>query len=115
MSQGLCTSCGAAVNLTAGQTETKCQYCESIVMPQQAEAQFTQFSEVKKNKFGGALLLAEMAREAGNYKEALIYYNKVIEQQLDFPEAWLNKGLCLVRALLEPEDHEFTEFNKSWK
>jgi LSD1 subclass zinc finger protein len=56
MSQGLCPSCGAAVNLTAGQTETKCQYCETVVTVQQAEAQL---SEVKNSKSGGTLLLAE--------------------------------------------------------
>ena len=121
MSQGLCPSCGAAVNLTAGQTETKCQYCENIVLPQQAEAQFTLFSEIKKNKFGGVLILAEMAQEVGKHSTALKYYNKIVEQQIDFSEVWLNRGICLVCALdtdwLNSEDADapiIRKVNSSW-
>lgn len=83
------------MNLTAGQSETKCQYCDNAVTLQQAEAQFT---EVKNSKFGGTLLIAETAQEGGSYTEALSYYNKVIEQQPDFADAWLNKGICMVRT-----------------
>jgi hypothetical protein len=38
MSQGLCPSCGAAVTLTAGQTDTKCQFCDGVVTLQQPKA-----------------------------------------------------------------------------
>ena len=95
MSQGLCPSCGAAVNLTAGQTETKCQYCDTPVTLQQAEAQF---NEVKSSKMGGTLLIAQTAQEGENYDEAIAYYNKIIEQQPDFADAWLNKGICMVNT-----------------
>ncbi len=121
MSQGLCTSCGAIVNLAAGQEEISCAYCGTLVKRPEAEAQFAQFSEIKKNKFGGALLLAEIANEAGDDQKALKYYNKVVEQQMDFSEAWLNRGICLVRALyaewMNAEDVEkltVKKLNKSW-
>ncbi len=111
MSQGLCPSCGAAVNLTAGQTETKCQYCDTTVTVQQAEAQF---EEVKTSRVGGTLLIAQTAQEGGSYSEALNYYNKVIEQQPDFAEAWLNKGICMVRTS-KIGDLRIPEAISSWK
>ena len=111
MSQGLCPSCGAAVNLTAGQDEAKCQYCETVVTLQQAEAQF---NEVKTSKFGGTLLIAETAQEGGSYSEALNYYNKVIEQEPTFADAWLKKGICMVRTS-KIGDLKIPEAISSWK
>src|ERR1035437_497621 len=93
MSEGLCTSCGAAVNLAAGQDEIKCTYCGTLVKRPEAEAQF---AEVKNCKFGGILLIAETSREGGSYEEAIAYYNKVIEQDPTFADAWLNKGICML-------------------
>jgi ribosomal protein L7/L12 len=101
MSQGLCPSCGAAVNLTAGQTETKCQYCENVVTFQQAEERFT---EVKNSKVGGKLVLAEISLKSGDYEKALGFYDKVIEQDEKAVEAWLGRGICLVHNLFELSD-----------
>ena len=66
------------MNLTAGKTETTCQYCDSIVTLQQAEATF---AEVRNSKVGGTLLIAQTSQEGGNFDEAIAYYNKIIEQQ----------------------------------
>lgn len=41
MSQGLCISCGAAMNLAAGHDEINCTYCGTLVTRPQAEAQFS--------------------------------------------------------------------------
>ena len=111
MSQGLCPSCGAAVKLTAGQTDTKCHYCDSVVTLQQAEAEF---SEVKQSKFAGALMIAETALEGGSYEEAINYFNKVIEQEPSFADAWLNKGICMVRTS-KIGDIKIPEAISSWK
>lgn len=111
MNQGLCPSCGAAVNLTAGQTETKCQYCETVVTLQAAEAQF---SEIKNSKFAGTLMIADTSREGGSYEEAVAYYNKVIEQDPTFAEAWLNKGICMLQTS-KIGDLKTTEAISSWK
>jgi hypothetical protein len=89
MSQGLCTSCGAVVNLAAGQDEINCTYCGTLVKRPEAEAQF---NEVKNSKFGGTLLLAQMALEIGNADEARTYYNKAIEQNEKEPEAWFGRA-----------------------
>jgi tetratricopeptide (TPR) repeat protein len=114
MSQGLCPSCGAAVNLTAGQSDTKCQYCESIVVAQQAVDQFAHFNEIKKTKYNGALLLAETAREAGNYKKALTHYSKVLEQGSTDAEVWLSMAACLI-SMEEDERTDYKLAKKAWK
>lgn len=111
MSQGLCPSCGAAVKLTAGQTDTKCAYCDSVVTLQQAEAQA---GEVKNSKFAGTLMIAETAQEGGSYEEAINYFNKVIEQEPSFADAWLNKGICMVRTS-KIGDLKIPEAISSWK
>lgn len=118
MSQGLCPSCGATVSLTVGLAEVKCQYCESIVEAQQAETQFAQFSETRKHEYGGALLIAETARKAGNFKKALKFYNKAIEQKPTDAEVWLNMATCLVgiqEEVVEQEEYQFADFLRSWK
>lgn len=97
MSQGLCPSCGAAVNLTAGQTETKCQYCETIVTAQQAEAQF---NEVKNSKGGGKLLLAQMSLKSGKCEDALRFFDKVIEEDEKSAEAWFGRGVCFIQMFV---------------
>jgi tetratricopeptide (TPR) repeat protein len=94
MSQGLCPSCGAAVNLTAGQTETKCQYCDTVVTLQQAE---THFAKVKSGKGGGAVLLGNISLTNGDYGKALTYFDKAIEQDETFAEAWLARGECYAK------------------
>ncbi len=111
MSQGLCQNCGASVNLTAGKTETTCQYCDSIVTLQQAEATF---AEVRNSKVGGTLLIAQTSQEGGNFDEAIAYYNKIIEQQPDNAEAWLNKGSCMV-ATSTIKDIKIREAGMCWK
>jgi tetratricopeptide (TPR) repeat protein len=99
------------VNLTAGQDEINCTYCGTLVKRPEAEAQF---AEIKNSKFGGTLLIAETAQEGGSYTEALNYYNKVIEQQPDFADAWLNKGICMVRTS-KIGDLKIPEAISSWK
>ena len=92
MSQGLCPSCGAAVNLTAGQTESKCQYCESTFTLWQAE---TQLNDVRKSKAGGSLLLGQISLASLDYVKALVFYEKAIEQDDKSPEAWFGRAVCL--------------------
>jgi tetratricopeptide (TPR) repeat protein len=99
------------VNLAAGQDEINCTYCGTLVKRPEAEAQF---AEIKNSKFGGTLLIAETAQEGGSYTEALNYYNKVIEQRPDFADAWLNKGICMVRRS-KIGDLKIPEAISSWR
>ena len=95
MSQGLCPTCGAAAKLAAEKNETECVYCGSVITKPEAEAQL---EILKSSKFAGTLMIAETAQEGGSYEEALNYYNKVIEQDPYFGDAWLNKGICMVNT-----------------
>lgn len=93
MSEGLCPNCGAAAGLSAGQSDTKCPYCESVITAQQAEAHF---AKIKSGKGGGALLLANIALASCDYAKALTLYDKAIEQDGTSSEAWLGRGTCFV-------------------
>ena len=97
MKNAICPNCGAVVDLsTSGDHEhTTCSFCCSSIERTKAEACF---EEIQQSKVGGLLLLASIAQEGGSYKEAVEHYNKVIEQVPASPDAWLNKGICLVRT-----------------
>jgi len=92
MSQGLCPSCGAVANLTAQQNQINCAYCGSVATKEQVEHEL---KEGKRSKEGALLVLADSARESGNYEEAINYYNRVIEQDPNYAYAWLSKGTCI--------------------
>jgi len=77
------------------------------------EAEY-QFNEVKNSKIGGTLLIAQTSQEGGNYDEAIAYYNKIIEQQPDNAEAWLNKGSCMI-STSTIQDIKIAEAGTCWK
>lgn len=106
MSQGLCPSCGAAVNLTAGQTEAKCQYCDTPVTIQQAEAQFNEF---KNSKIGGKFILADISLKSHGYIKALGLYDKVLEEDEKNSEAWLGRATCLLHLETDSKYFVFTK------
>ena len=116
MSQGLCPSCGAAVNLTAEQTEDHCAYCRSVVKQPEAEARF---AEVKASKAGGALLIADISLRNGEYERALSFYDKATEQDEKSAEAWLGRGICLAHIVAPHEGGQPrikpTEAVSSWE
>lgn len=111
MNQGLCPSCGATVKFATEKHEAKCPYCDTVVTLQQAEAQY---ESIKHKGFSGTLLIAETAMEGGDYSEALGYFTKVIEQYPGFPDAWLNRGICLVRTSTM-NNIKTTEAISAWK
>ena len=116
MSQGLCPSCGAAVNLTAEQTEDHCAYCRCVVTRSEAE---TQFAEVKASKAGGALVIAGISLANGEYERALSFYDKATEQDERSAEAWAGRGMCLLHIVMPDEDGrpriKATEAVSSWE
>ncbi|MBM3859202.1 MAG: hypothetical protein FJ395_06080 [Verrucomicrobia bacterium] len=111
MSQGLCPSCGAVANLTGEQNQINCTYCGSVVTLQEAEAKL---EEQKGFKFAGTLILAQTSQEGGSYAEALSFWNKLLEQEPTFVDAWIEKGVCMV-SLSKIGDLKITEAVSSWK
>ena len=94
MSNGLCPNCGATVNVPEGVNEVQCEYCKTLVKNEEATHEF---EEVSKAPYGSLLLIADTALEGGNFSEAYTYYNRVIEMSPTFADAWLKKGIAMVR------------------
>ena len=82
-----CNSCGAVQEFKT--EDSSCGYCGEVVEIQKAAEDYT---NVIKGKFGNFLLLAETAEEATNYDESTKYYNKILEQDTTYADAWLGKG-----------------------
>jgi tetratricopeptide (TPR) repeat protein len=83
-----CNSCGAVQSLSE---TTKCTYCSNeIVIEKAKEFYDTSIS----SESGSLIMIAETALDAGNNKEAIDYYNKSIEKNLNNSDAWLGKGIA---------------------
>ncbi len=111
MSNGLCPNCGATVNVPEGVNEVQCEYCKTLVKNEEATHEF---EEVSKAPYGSLLLIADTALEGGNNSEAYTYYNKVIEMSPTFADAWLKKGIAMVR-MSTIGDLKISEAIGSWK
>jgi tetratricopeptide (TPR) repeat protein len=86
-----CTSCGAPQNNSEGQN---CSFCGSIVIANE----LIQNRIDKLNANGNFFKLAEVAFEGGNFDEAINYYNRCLEIDSDFFEAWYKKGLTILKT-----------------
>lgn len=93
MSNGLCPSCGATINIPEGVNEVQCEYCKTLVKNEEATHEFEEF---KKSPQGGLIMLADTAQKVGKFDEAINYYNRVIEMFPTFADVWLSKGVCLI-------------------
>lgn len=111
ITSGKCPNCGASVRKPGEDARIQCDYCKSEITLQEA---VDELSRIRSSTIGGALLIAETAQEGGGYEEALNFYNKVIEQDPNHSDAWLNKGICMIRTS-KIGDIKFAEAIGCWK
>lgn len=84
-----CSACGAMNE----SLNNECQYCGNSLSIQTGEFD----SKIKVlNEQGNKFKLAEVAFDGGDYDEAINYYNKCLEVDSDFFEAWYKKGLSIL-------------------
>lgn len=86
-----CKSCGAVQEIS--NDTTNCSYCGSSIEIKQSQDFYTQTT---KSEYGNFLMMAETAEEATNYEEAINYYNKILEKDTTYSDAWLGKGNCII-------------------
>jgi len=86
-----CQSCGALQDSNEGQN---CQFCGGIIS---ASTEINASIE-KLNANGNLFKLAEVAFEGGDCDEAINYYNKCLELESEFFEAWYKKGLSILKT-----------------
>ena len=86
-----CKSCGAVQEVS--NDASSCNFCGSAIELQQSK---DFYKEIVKSEFGNFLMMAETAEEATNYEEASKYYNKILEKDTTYSDAWLGKGNCLI-------------------
>jgi len=85
-----CTSCGASQNIDESQD---CSYCGNLIEMQKGKSNF---QAITKSEFGNFIMMAETSEEATNYNEAISYYNKILEKDTTYSDAWLGKGNCII-------------------
>ena len=85
-----CTSCGATQKISEG---LNCSYCGSAII----EGNNIINEKIEKlNSNGNLFKLAETAYEGEDYDEAIKYYNKCLEIDSNFFEAWYKKGASIL-------------------
>jgi hypothetical protein len=87
-----CTSCGAQQDLAA---TGNCSYCGNTIELSQGQEAYT---TVMQGEVGNLIVMAETAVDAGNWEEALQYYNRILEKQITNSDAWLGKGIAMVNT-----------------
>jgi tetratricopeptide (TPR) repeat protein len=80
-----CPFCGGDLRLPEDRKVLKCMYCGKDIIVEEA---------IKKAgpTVDSYLALARAAKDAKNYKEAYVYYNKILELNPTLYEAWLGKA-----------------------
>jgi len=86
-----CSACGAMNE----SLNNECQYCGNSLSIQTGDFE----SKIKVlNEQGNKFKLAEVAFDGGDYDEAINYYNKCLEVESEFFEAWYKKGLAILKT-----------------
>lgn len=86
-----CQSCGASQNINEGEN---CSFCGSVII---ANEELKNRID-KLNANGNLFKLAEVAFEGSDFDEAIDYYNKCLEIDSEFFEAWYKKGLSILKT-----------------
>lgn len=86
-----CSSCGASQNINEGQN---CSFCSNVI----SDNQEIRKSIDKLNANGNLFKLAEVAFDGSDFDEAISYYNRCLELESEFFEAWYKKGLSILKT-----------------
>ena len=86
MEQVKCTSCGAVQEV---ETDQNCDYCGNLIEIKEAEKLY---ENTISGEFGNFLIMADTALEAEDFTEAINYYNKILEKDIKYADAWLGKA-----------------------
>jgi len=81
-----CKSCGATNEIAEDQN---CDFCGTLMIFKESQDYFDQ---VISGEFGNFLIMADTALEAEDYTEAISYYNKILETDIKYADAWLGKA-----------------------
>lgn len=87
-----CTSCGGTTQIPEGKASFFCSFCGTLIEKTEPKSDITNIDE--SSRISNFILLASNAQESGNYDEAILYYNKVLELNPKSSEAWFGKGYC---------------------
>ena len=87
-----CLSCGANQNLNES---SNCNYCGNLI---DVDAAVNFYKSSVSGNNGNLILMAETATDAGNYEDAVLYFNKILELDSTNADAWLGKGIGTVNT-----------------
>ena len=86
MEQVKCKSCEATHEIAEDQN---CDFCGTLMIFKES---IEYYDAIISGEFGNFLIMADTALEAEDYSEAISYYNKILETDIKYADAWLGKA-----------------------
>lgn len=90
--RGKCKDCGSVQNLSES---TNCQFCGNFI---EIEVASKNYQKDTDGELGGLIDLSLTAMDAGNWIEAISYFNQILQKDTKNSNAWLGKGIATVNT-----------------
>jgi len=90
-----CPNCGGPNAVLDYHKEQNCVFCSSSFIPKEVEEKTSKIKP-ENDKTYNWMVMAETAREGGNYDEAINYYNKILEEDSSHSASWFGKGSAII-------------------
>jgi len=90
-----CPSCGGPNTLLDSSTDQLCVFCGTGFVPQEVEDNTTKIKP-ENDKTYNWMVMAETAKEGGDYEEAISYFNKILEEDSSHSASWFGKGTSII-------------------
>jgi len=90
-----CPNCGGPNSVSDIYKEHVCVFCSSSFIPKEVEEK-TSKVRPENDKTYNWMIMAETAKEGGNYDEAINYYNKILEEDSSHSASWFGKGSAII-------------------
>ena len=90
-----CPNCGGPNSVSDYYKEHVCVFCSSSFIPKEVEEKNSKVRP-ENDKTYNWMVMAETARDGGNYDEAIQYYNKILEEDSSHSASWFGKGSAII-------------------
>ena len=90
-----CPNCGGPNTIIDHDQEQICVFCSASFIAKEVEDNVTKIKPENEKTYNW-MVMAETARNGGDYLEAISYYNKILEENSSHAASWFGKGTSII-------------------